>query len=265
MGVFRQKALVANWKMNTDRSFQTAWMASFFQALPMLKMKKVSEGMLKFVLCPPFPYLTEMVQQVCESSVTVGAQDVSDHALGAYTGQISATVLKDIGVTSVLVGHSERRLYQKETCEMVAAKAYQSLLCGITPIICVGETLEERQAGYTEIKVQTQLRTVLDKLAPHGLAGRIWVAYEPVWAIGTGHSAAPHQVQSVHASLRFLLGRYGIGNVSILYGGSLDSNNAKEIFEQKDIDGGLVGSASLKVDNFFHIAMAMESSIPERI
>jgi triosephosphate isomerase len=156
-------------------------------------------------------------------------------------------------------------LYQGETDLQVAAKAFQALTCGLTPIVCLGETRAQRQAGHTETVVTAQLQTVLDRLVPAGFAGSFWLAYEPIWAIGTGLSATADQAQGVHATLRACLARYGVAHTPILYGGSVGPHNAQELFCQEDIDGGLVGSASLKTEDFLPILTALQSVISKRI
>jgi triosephosphate isomerase len=190
------------------------------------------------------------------SDLRWGAQDVSEHAQGAYTGEVSAAMLAEAGCRYVIVGHSERRAYHAESDELVAAKAQAALAKGVTPIVCVGETLAQREAGETETVVKRQLSAVIHRLAH--CAAEMVVAYEPVWAIGTGRTASPEQAQAVHAVLRAQLhAATGRGaTMKILYGGSVKPDNAATLFAQADIDGGLIGGASLKASEFIAIARA---------
>jgi triosephosphate isomerase (TIM) len=185
---------------------------------------------------------------------------VSAHSGGAFTGEVAAEMAADFGVTYAIVGHSERRAYHRESPELVASKAQRAIEAGLTPIVCVGETLEERQAGTTEQIIGTQLDAVLAILTEEQAAG-IVVAYEPVWAIGTGKTARPGQAQDVHAFLRHKLLEKGasVASVPLLYGGSVKPENAEELFGQKDIDGGLIGGASLKSKDFLAICRAAQT------
>jgi len=204
----------------------------------------------------PAPYLAQVRELLQGSAVALGAQDVSRHEQGAYTGEVSAAMLGDFGVRYCLAGHSERRQYHGETDELVAAKARQLLAHGITPIVCVGETLAEREAGRTQAVVARQLGAVLDQVGAG--AERIVVAYEPVWAIGTGRTATPQEAQQVHAALRAqLAGALAqAAHVPVLYGGSMNAGNAAELLAQPDIDGGLIGGAALKAPDFLKIIHA---------
>ena len=192
------------------------------------------------------------------ANIALGARDVSAFASGAYTGEVSAAMLKDFGVRYALVGHSERRQYHGETDAVVAEKARQALASGITPIVCVGETLQEREAGQTESVVKRQLAAVIH-VNGHCIS-EIVVAYEPVWAIGTGRTASPEQAQQVHAVLRAQLAAATphADRVRVLYGGSMNAANAAELLAQPDIDGGLVGGASLKAEDFLKIIAAAQ-------
>jgi triosephosphate isomerase len=191
------------------------------------------------------------------SRVVWGAQDVSAHTEGAYTGEVAAPMVVDFGSSLAIVGHSERRAYHRESAELVAVKAQRALEAGLTPIVCVGETQEEREAGETNQVVGAQLDAVLNKLSPQE-AARLVVAYEPVWAIGSGKSATSQQAQDVHAFLRARLAAKGAAaaDVPLLYGGSVKPENAEELFRQPDIDGGLIGGASLKHKDFLAICEA---------
>jgi len=213
----------------------------------------VHVGACEIAVCAPAPYLAQLQSLLDGSSIAIGAQDVSAHADGAFTGEISAAMLRDFGVRYVLVGHSERRQYHAESDELVARKAQAALVCGITPVVCVGETLAQREAGETEAVVRRQLAAVV-QVNGHCLS-EIVLAYEPVWAIGTGRTATPEQAQAVHAVLRaqLLAATTSAGRIPILYGGSMNAANAAELLAQPDIDGGLVGGASLKAADFLRI------------
>ncbi len=204
----------------------------------------------------PAPYLAQVRALTAGSVVALAAQDVSQHEAGAYTGETSAAMLKDFGVRFVLVGHSERRQYHGETDTVVAEKAQRALAGGITPIVCIGETLQERDAGQTEAVVKRQLAAVIH-LNGHCIS-EVVVAYEPVWAIGTGRTASPEQAQAVHAVLRAQLSAASdkADRIRLLYGGSMNASNAAQLLAQPDIDGGLVGGASLKAPDFLQIIAA---------
>ena len=204
----------------------------------------------------PAPYLAQAQALAQGSAVSVAAQDVSQHEAGAYTGEVSATMLTNFGVRYVLVGHSERRQYHGETDGAVAQKAQRALAVGVTPIVCVGETLQEREAGQTELVVKRQLAAVIH-LNGHCIS-EVVVAYEPVWAIGTGRTASPEQAQEVHAVLRAQLcaASASADRIRLLYGGSMNAANAAQLLAQPDIDGGLVGGASLKPADFLQIIAA---------
>ena len=210
------------------------------------------------LVCPPFPYLAAVASQAEGSAVKVGAQNVSEHEKGAYTGEVSPGMLRDAGCEYVIVGHSERRSLYGETSAQVAAKFVAAQAAGLTPILCVGETLEEREAGTTAAVVDEQLDAVFDAAGIEAFGSAV-IAYEPVWAIGTGMTATPEQAQDVHKHIR---GRLAAQNASIaagvqiLYGGSMKGENAAGLLGQPDIDGGLIGGASLKADDFLAIASA---------
>ncbi len=207
-------------------------------------------------VCVPAAYLAQVQSLVYGSRLAVGAQDLSSHEQGAYTGEISAGMLRDFGVRYAIVGHSERRQYHGETDEQVAAKAQRALSAGITPIVCVGETLAQREADQTEQVVKRQLAAVIH-LIGHCIS-EIVVAYEPVWAIGTGKTATPDQAQAVHAVLRAQLkaATEQADRIPLLYGGSMNAANAADLLAQPDIDGGLIGGASLKAPDFLTIIAA---------
>jgi len=246
----RGKLTVGNWKMhgglaeNAGRlaSLASGWRAGRAQAGRAL------------AVCVPFPYLAQAREALAGSEVGWGAQDVSAHAAGAYTGEVSGAMLADFGCRFAIVGHSERRQYHGERDETVGAKARAALSAGVTPIACVGETLAERDAGTTGAVVERQLRAVIDALGAD--LPRIVVAYEPVWAIGTGRTATPEQAQAVHAALRAQLGRAGASDVPLLYGGSVKASNAAALYAMADVDGGLVGGASLDAGELLAIAQS---------
>lgn len=213
-------------------------------------------------VCVPAPYLAQFaalkLSQPLLSAIDLGAQDVSAQAVGAYTGEVSASMLKDLGCVYAIVGHSERRRYHAETDALVADKAKAALACGLTPIVCVGETLAEREAGHTEEVVKRQLAAVIH--ANGHCISEIVVAYEPVWAIGTGKTASPEQAQAVHAVLRAQLKAASdqSAQVKILYGGSMGAANAASLLAQPDIDGGLIGGAALNAADFLTIIAAAQ-------
>lgn len=205
-------------------------------------------------VCVPAPYLAQVQSLLHDSAVQWGGQDVSPHASGAYTGEVAASMLCDFGCQLVLVGHSERRQYHVETDAEVAAKATAAIAAGLTPVVCVGETLDQREAGQTQAVVQRQLAPVLTAVA--GSIGSLVVAYEPVWAIGTGKTATPEQAAEVHGAVReqLLAADATAGAaVRILYGGSMKPNNAAQLLGQPNIDGGLIGGAALKAADFLEI------------
>jgi triosephosphate isomerase (TIM) len=212
-------------------------------------------------VCPPFVYLWETARLLKSSSIALGAQSVCAEALGAFTGEVSAGMLKDVGCKYVLVGHSERRAIYKEDDALVARKFLAAQSQGLIPVLCVGETLEERERGQTMQVVSRQLAAVLDLAGAAALRTAV-IAYEPVWAIGTGKNATPAQAQEVHAYIRTAIaGRDAkiAADVRILYGGSVKAANAHELFAMPDVDGGLVGGASLKADEFLKICAAAQS------
>ncbi len=226
-------------------------------------MSKLEENTLdkntQLIICPPYPYLEMASDYSDDSYFAVGAQNVSDQESGAYTGEVSATMLESMNIDYCIVGHSERRAYYHETDAIVAAKVNQLLAHDIKPIVCCGEVLDEREANKQFDVVKKQITDGLFHLTAEQFAN-IVIAYEPVWAIGTGKTATPEQAQEIHAFIRSLVAeKYGqevADNTSILYGGSCKPSNAKELFANPDVDGGLIGGASLKADDFIAIAMA---------
>jgi triosephosphate isomerase len=243
----RGKLVVGNWKMNGGLEANAALLGALLAGFRPAADRAMA-------VCVPFPYLGQARDALAGSPIAWGAQDVSAHASGAYTGEVSAGMLAEFGCRYALVGHSERRQLHAETDAMVALKAKAALAGGLTPVVCVGETLAERDAGQTETVVGRQYDAVAVVLgADMALAV---VAYEPVWAIGTGRTATPEQAQSVHAFLRRRLAAGGAGNVQLLYGGSVKAANAAALFAMPDIDGGLVGGAALNAMEFLAIAGA---------
>jgi triosephosphate isomerase (TIM) len=248
----KQKLIAGNWKMNGSLTANEALVHSVQQGLAQALGAKHAE----IAMCVPAAYLSQVQQLVKGSGIDLGSQDVSAHEQGAFTGEISAAMLKDFAVRYAIVGHSERRQYHGETDEQVAHKAQRALSAGITPIVCVGETLAERDTGKTEEVVKRQLAAVIH--ANGHCISEIVVAYEPVWAIGTGKTASPEQAQAVHAVLRAQLkaATEHSERVHILYGGSMNAANAVELLAQSDIDGGLIGGAALKAADFLTIIAA---------
>jgi triosephosphate isomerase len=248
----KQKLIAGNWKMNGGLAANEALVHGVQQCL----MQALGGKRAQVAVCVPAVYLSQVQQLVKGSDIDLGSQDVSAHEQGAYTGEVSAAMLKDFAVRYAIVGHSERRQYHGETDEQVAHKAQRALSAGITPIVCVGETLAEREAGKTEEVVKRQLAAVIH--ANGHCISEIVVAYEPVWAIGTGKTASPEQAQAVHAVLRGQLkaATEHSDRVHILYGGSMNAANAAELLAQPDIDGGLIGGAALKAADFLTIIVA---------
>ena len=243
----KQKLIAGNWKMNGSLSAN--------EALVRAVQAGAATG-CQVAMCVPSVYLSQVQSLVAGRGIWLGAQDVSAHEQGAYTGEVSAAMLRDIGVRCCIVGHSERRQHHSESDALVAMKAKQALAAGITPIVCIGETLAEREAGSTADVVRRQLAAVIH-LNGHCIS-EIVLAYEPVWAIGTGKTASPEQAQQVHALLRAQLRAATVqaDRVSIVYGGSMNAANAASLLAQPDIDGGLVGGASLKAADFLSIVAA---------
>ncbi len=247
----RRKIVAGNWKMHGSRAENTALVAAVLAGI------KPGQGAECFV-CAPFVYLAELAGRLGGSSVGLGAQDVCAEKVGAFTGEVSAAMLRDVGCQAVIVGHSERRAIYGETSELVARKFCAAQAEGLLPILCVGEQLAEREAGRTTAVVAEQLDAVI-RAAGVGALERAVVAYEPVWAIGTGKTASPEQAQEVHAFIRSRISaqdaRIG-GSIRVLYGGSVKGANARELFAMPDVDGGLIGGASLKAEEFLAIVAA---------
>jgi triosephosphate isomerase len=243
-----KKLIAGNWKMHGSLAAN--------EALVRELVKDANQATCEIALCVPAPYLAQVNALRAGSALELGSQDVSRHDHGAYTGEVSAAMLKDFGVRYAIVGHSERRTHHHESDSVVAEKARTALAHGITPIVCVGETLLDREAGHTAEVVKRQLAAVIH-VNGHCIS-EIVVAYEPVWAIGTGKTATPEQAQEVHALLRAQLKAASTHpeRVRILYGGSMNAGNAASLLAQPDIDGGLIGGASLKAPDFLQIIAA---------
>jgi triosephosphate isomerase len=249
----RQPLVAGNWKMHGSRAENASLVRSLLDQLR-------PESGTEVMLCPPFVYLLEVNRLLKDTDVALGAQSVCAEAQGAFTGEVSAAMLKDVGCSYVLVGHSERRQIYGESDALVARKFVAAQSQGLVPVLCVGETLEEREGDRTLQVVSRQLDAVLS-VSGVGSLGKAVIAYEPVWAIGTGRNASPDQAQEVHAMIRGKVAALDAtiaASVRILYGGSVKASNAQELFAMPDIDGGLVGGASLKADEFARICAAAD-------
>jgi triosephosphate isomerase len=246
----RSKLVAANWKMHGSRTENEPLVEAIHAA--------AAPDSVECVICPPFVYLTDVGRMLRGGAVRLGAQDVCAEAQGAYTGEISAAMLRDVGVGYVIVGHSERRALYGESDELVARKFAAARSVGLIPILCLGEQLAERESGRTEAVIDRQLEAVVS-LTGIAAFGEALIAYEPVWAIGTGRTATPEQAQQVHG---FIRGRLAARDariaaaLRILYGGSVKAGNARELFAMPDVDGGLIGGASLKAAEFLAIVGA---------
>ena len=243
----RGRLVVGNWKMNGSRAANSVLLDALKASAPFAASVAV---------CVPAPFLRDVASTLQGSAIAWGAQDCSSHASGAFTGEVSAAMLAEFGCRYVIVGHSERRAMHGESDLLVAEKAARALASGLTPIVCVGETLAEREAGQTESVVARQLGVAIELLG--GAIAQTVVAYEPVWAIGTGKTASPAEAQAVHAALRTQLAaaNAAAASISILYGGSVKADNAASLFAQADIDGGLIGGAALNAEQFAAICKA---------
>ncbi len=243
----RRKLVVGNWKMNGDRATNAALLAALRAAEPFAA---------EVAVCPPYVYIGDAASALAGGAIAWGGQECVEFENGAYTGDVSAAMLADMGCRYVVVGHSERRQLHHDNDQLIAEKAKAALAHKLTPVVCVGETLSERDAGESEIVVKRQLSAVIHLLG-HCVA-EIVIAYEPVWAVGTGRTASPEQAQAVHALLRTQLhaATERADQMRILYGGSVKADNAASLFAQPDIDGGLIGGASLKANDFIAICRA---------
>jgi triosephosphate isomerase len=245
----RKLIVAGNWKMNKT-------VAEGLDLVQGLRRELANVKEVDIVVCPPFTALSEISKIIFDSNIRIGAQNMSEHNYGAYTGEVAAGMLKEFSVRYVILGHSERRQYQKESDELIAKKAVVAHAAQIKPIVCIGETLEEREAGNTEKIVERQIKGSLAGLTAEQMEETI-IAYEPVWAIGTGKTATSAQAQEVHAFIRkkltFMYSEPIAKRVRIQYGGSVKAQNARELMSQPDVDGALVGGASLEVRGFSDI------------
>ena len=246
----RRRIVAGNWKLHGDRAFARTLLDAVVAA--------PDPAGVECIILPPFPYLGELAWQYGKHGLAFGAQDVSEHAKGAYTGEVAAAMLADVGARYTLVGHSECRQYHAESSAVVARKFVAAKAAGLVPILCVGETLDERESGATEDRLREQLDAVFEAAGTSAMADAVQ-AYEPVWAIGTGRTASPEQAQAVHAFLRGEVARRDAtiaDSLPLLYGGSVKPDNAASLFAQADVDGGLIGGASLVATDFLAIAAA---------
>lgn len=251
----RRPLVAGNWKLNGSRTGNSALISALRAGLP-------AQCRTDVVVCPPYVYLADIAAAIHDSVIQLGAQNIAAEDSGAFTGEVAASMLRDVGCEYVIIGHSERRAFYGETDALVAAKVAAALRCGLRPILCVGETLAERDAGNFLDVVRRQLEAVLAVVGIEAFV-TAQVAYEPVWAIGTGRTATPMQAQDVHAEIRATLARRNAtiaAAVRILYGGSVKASNAKDLFAMADIDGGLIGGASLDAAGFLGICNAAAES-----
>lgn len=255
----RKPILIANWKMNGSLHANQALLVR------MLAKLRPFRKAIDVAICPPFPYLFQVRDLLGYTGLSLGAQNASCATSGAHTGEVSATMLQEMGCRYVLVGHSERRSLYHESNSDVAARFRQVRSAGMTPVLCVGETLDERERGQAMTAIESQLQAVIDDVGMAGLAGSL-IAYEPVWAIGTGRTATPEQAADTHSAIRqFLEGREaGAGEaMRIVYGDSVKPGNAAELFQSPQVDGGLIGGASLQADEFSDIGAALADTVAE--
>lgn len=254
----RRRLVIGNWKMNGSKAENQQLLSDLVKLQNAgagdMVAANAKEAGAELAVCAPFPYLQQVADTLKDSAIGWGAQDVSEHDKGAYTGEVSVSMLVEFGCAWAIVGHSERRAYHAESSDAVARKASAALKGGLTPVVCVGETQAEREAGNTLQVIGDQLQPVLALGADS--VKKMVLAYEPVWAIGTGLTATPEQAQQVHAHIRQLLAKAGAPEQRILYGGSVKAANAASLFAKEDIDGALVGGASLVATDFQGIASA---------
>ena len=242
--------MAGNWKMNASKESVNKLILGILSGM--------SEVRSEVVVCAPFPYLSQVEALIAHSQVKLGAQNLNSNSSGAFTGEVSANMIKDFGARHVIVGHSERRSLYGETSPLVAEKVKAALDSNLTPLLCVGESLEQRESGETEIVVAEQINTVIELVGIDAFRNII-IAYEPVWAIGTGKTASPEQAQAAHLFIRDLLRKNNESiaqSTHILYGGSMNADNARELISCADIDGGLIGGAALKAEDFLQICRA---------
>ncbi len=247
----RRPIVAANWKLHGNRAMVGSLIAA-------VNSHAKGASSADVIICPPFPYLAESQDFMDADNVFLGAQNVSQQAQGAYTGEVSAEMLAEVGCRYIIVGHSERRQYYGETSEVVAAKFMQVQEAALVPILCVGESLEQRESGEMEQTIKHQVDAVVSAAGIDNIRKAV-IAYEPIWAIGTGETASPEQAQEVHALIRNQIAQQSAqvaDDLRILYGGSVKADNASELFSQSDIDGGLIGGASLVAEQFNAIVSA---------
>lgn len=256
----RRRLIVGNWKMNGNRKDNASLLASIVDGSHNQSaqgFESSRQGSVEIVICPSFPYLYQVRDAIAATRLLLGAQNVNEEEQGALTGEVSAKMLADMDCKFVIIGHNERRRLQGETDERVARKFIAAQRAGLTPIVCVGESLQEREQGQQLQVISRQLTAVIEQAGLAAFANAI-VAYEPVWAVGTGKTATPAQAEEVHRHIRQQLGEYG-ATVPVLYGGSVKAHNAKELFALADIDGALLGGASLDAQEFLTICAAAEA------
>lgn len=255
----RKPILIANWKMNGSLHANQALLVR------MLARFRPFRKAIDMAICPPFPYLFQVRDLLGYTGISLGAQNASSEPSGAHTGEVSATMLKEMGCRYVLVGHSERRSLYHESNGNVAARFRQVRAAGMSPVLCLGETLEEREQGMAMAAIESQLQAVIDNNGVAGLGDSI-LAYEPVWAIGSGRTATPEQVSDTHRAIRQFLesNEAGLGETTrIVYGGSVKAGNAAELFQSPQVDGGLIGGASLQAEEFSDIGAALADTVAE--
>ena len=247
----RQPLVAGNWKLNGSLDTIAELVSGIGNQLSAVNVAELA-------VCPPFVYLGYVQQLLDGVNISLGSQDCSDQESGAYTGEVAASMIKEFGCKYIIIGHSERRHIYGENNEIVAIKFEQVKKSNLVPILCVGETLQDREDGHTEVIIAKQLDAILERFGIEGFMDTV-IAYEPVWAIGTGQTATPDQAQEVHEFIRNKLDALNkdiAANIRILYGGSMKPDNAKQLLEQNDIDGGLIGGAALKAEDFIAIAVA---------
>ena len=246
----RKTIVAGNWKMNASKETVNSLIEGILSG--------VNETTSEVIVCAPFPYLSQVESLINKSKLMLGAQNLNVNPAGAYTGEVSADMIKDFGAQYVIVGHSERRSLYGETNAIVAEKTKTAIDAGLTPLLCVGESLEDRESGNTEAVVEEQINAVIDLIGIESF-DQVIIAYEPVWAIGTGLTASPEQAQAVHLFIRGLLADSSESiaqKTPILYGGSMNAGNAADLISCSDIDGGLIGGAALKAEDFLQICKA---------
>ena len=246
----RKTIVAGNWKMNASKESVNTLIEGILSGM--------NEASSEVIVCAPFPYLSQVESLIQGSSLMLGAQNLNVNSAGAYTGEVSADMIKDFGAQHVIVGHSERRSLYGETNAIVAEKTKAAIGAGLTPLLCVGESLEDRESGKTEAIVEEQINAVIDLIGIEAF-DQVIIAYEPVWAIGTGLTATPEQAQAVHLFIRNLLADSSekiAQRTPILYGGSMNAGNAADLISCSDIDGGLIGGAALKAEDFLQICKA---------